>query len=121
MRADNLYPFTLVNGDYVSKEKRYNNNISNLTEENWIFTSALITEAHWTERFIITIQISNYPVQSFFTMRKAVRSYANEISFHKYITVLIGKIIFLLLINGEILTGANLITTMKEENTPEEN
>ena len=27
MRADNLYPFTLVNGDYVSKEKRYNNNI----------------------------------------------------------------------------------------------
>lgn len=27
MRADNLYPFTLVNGDYVTKEKRYNNSI----------------------------------------------------------------------------------------------
>ncbi len=27
MRADNLYPFTLVNGDYVTKEKRYNNKI----------------------------------------------------------------------------------------------
>lgn len=27
MRADNLYPFTLINGDYITKEKRYNNSI----------------------------------------------------------------------------------------------
>lgn len=45
MRADNLYPFTLVNGDYVSKEKRYNNNIQTYRGELNLYIS-LITEAH---------------------------------------------------------------------------
>lgn len=39
MRADNLYPFTLVNGDYVSKEKRYNNNIQTYRGELNLYIS----------------------------------------------------------------------------------
>ena len=95
MRTDNLYPFTLVNGDYVSKEKRYNNNIQTYRGELNLYISP-------NNRSTLNGKIYYYDTNqqlpgavNSLQRGKAVRSYANEISFHKYITVLIGKIIFL--------------------------